>query len=181
MSGADERGTVSPASSYHASSYDHYACLKPPLLLWVAVLYLSRGLTLPAAMALGHLSGVDPRAIEAFRGLWSPQSLAPSLIAAVILYVLCRRVPTAPRWVRWVWSRGRAFLAGAAVLDIALLARELIRPGEIDDASLLSSCAALVDVYLLLYILAARRVRDTFREFPAADQSISPRRFPGRS
>ena len=156
-----------PSHSYPASCYDDQMCLKPPLLLWVAVLYLSRALTLPVVMAIGHFSGVDSSAIAAFRAFWSLDSLGPSLIAAIILYVLCRRVPAAPAWVRWVWARGRILLAVAAILDVAVLAFGLLRQGEINDSSPLSFGAMAVDLYFLLYILAARRVRDAFSEFPA--------------
>ena len=152
--------------SYPASHYDDQLCLKPPLMLWVAVFYLSRAITLPIAMALGHFAGVDARAITVFRGLWSVDALVPSLIAAVFLYTLCRRVPTAPKSVRWIWSHGRIFLAVSAVLDVALLLVGVIRQGEINDQSLLSLIAAVVDLYFLVYILAARRVRDSFSEFP---------------
>jgi hypothetical protein len=141
-------------------------CLKPPLLLWVAVLYLSRTITLPVAMAIGHFAGVDASAITVFRGLWSIDGLIPSLIAAVILYTLCRRVPAASALVRWIWARGRIFLAVSAFLDMALLLIALIRQGEINDQSLLSLIAAVVDLYFLVYILAARRVRHAFSEFP---------------
>jgi len=141
-------------------------CLKPPLLLWVAVLYLSRAITLPVAMAIGHFTGVDSRAISSFRAFWSLDALIPSLIAVVILYALCRRVPTAPRQVRWIWARGQVFLAVAALLDMALIFMALIRQGEITESSLLPLIAAAVDAYFLMYILAARRVRHAFSEFP---------------
>jgi hypothetical protein len=155
-----------PSHSYAASHYDDHMCLKPPLLLWVAVLYLSRTITLPVAMAIGHFAGVDASAITVFRGLWSIDGLIPSLIAAVILYTLCRRVPAASALVRWIWARGRIFLAVSAFLDMALLLIALIRQGEINDQSLLSLIAAVVDLYFLVYILAARRVRHAFSEFP---------------
>lgn len=152
---------------YPASHYDDQMCLKPPLMLWVAVFYLSRAITLPLAMALGHFAGVDERAITVFRGLWSVDALAPSLIAAVFLYTLCRRVPAAPKSVRWIWAHGRMFLAVSAVLDVALLLVGVIRQEEINEQSLLSLIAAVVDLYFLVYILAARRVRHAFSEFPA--------------
>ena len=157
----------SSSQSYPASYYDDQMCLKPPLLLWVAVLYLSRAITLPVAMAIGHFAGVDSRAIESFRAFWSLDALIPSLIAAVILYTLIRRVPTAPRLVRWIWARGQIFLGIAAVLDIALILNRLIHQGEINDSSLLPIAAAAVDAYFFAYILAARRVRRAFAEFPA--------------
>jgi hypothetical protein len=155
-----------PAHAYPSSSYDHNMCLKPPPLLWLAVLYLSRALTLPVAMAIGHFSGVDSSAITALRAYWSVDSLGPSLISAVILYAMCRRVPEASRWVRWVWARGRIVLSTAAVLDVAVLAFAVIRRGEFDNASLLSCGAIAVDLYFLLYTMTARRVRDAFAEFP---------------
>jgi hypothetical protein len=158
--------------SYPASYYDDQMCLKPPLLLWVAVFYLSRAITLPVAMAIGHFAGVDSRAIASFRAFWSLDALIPSLTAVVILYALCRRVPTASQWVRWIWARGRVFLAVAAALDIALILAELIRQGEISDSSLMSLIAAAVDAYFLTYVLAARRVRDAFAEFP---MPVTPR------
>ena len=169
----------SPVShTYAASHYDDHFCLKPPLLLWVAVLYLSRAITLPIAMAIGHFAGVDASAIAAFRGLWSLDGLIPSLIAAVILYALCRRVPSAPRSVRWIWAHGQLLLAVSAILDVILLSIALIRQGQINDQSLWSFFAAVGDLYFLVYILAARRVRHAFSEFPAPlsppDSSATP-------
>jgi len=155
-----------PAHTYPPSHYDDQMCLKPPLLLWVAVFYLSRAITLPVAMALGHFAGVDEKAITLFRGVWSANGLIPSSIAAVMLYALMRRVPTASRTVRWIWAHGRMVLSVSAVLDIALLLVALIRQGEINDQSIWSLIAAVGDLYFLIYIVAARRVRHAFLEFP---------------
>jgi hypothetical protein len=77
-----------------------------------------------------------------FRGLWSVDALVPSFIAAVFLYTLCRRVPTAPKSVRWIWAHGRIFLAVCAALDVALLLIGVIRQEEINDQSLLSLMSA---------------------------------------
>jgi hypothetical protein len=154
--------------TYPASHYDDQMCLKPPVLLWLAVLYLSRALSLPIAMALGHFAGVDEKAITVFQGFWSADALIPSAIAAVMVYALVRRLPTASRQVRWIWAHGRIVLALSAVLDIALLAIALIRQGEINDQSIWSLVAVAGDLYFLLYILLARRVRQTFLEFPHA-------------
>jgi hypothetical protein len=153
--------------SYPWSYYDDHMCLKPPLLLWVSVFYLSRAITLPIAMAIGHFAGVDIHAIEKFRGLWSVDALVPSVIAALVLYAMFRRVPTAAKPVRWVWTHGRSFLAASAILDIVLLLIAPIRDGGIDDRSLFSLFAAGVDVYFLVYLISARRVRQVFAEFPA--------------
>lgn len=37
--------------TYSPASYDDNWCLKPPLLLWVALIYLSRAISLPVAAA----------------------------------------------------------------------------------------------------------------------------------
>ena|ERR1700722_15190296 len=166
--------------TYPSSHYDDHSCLKPPFLLWVAVLYLSRAITLPIAMAIGHFAGVDSKAIDSFRGLWSVDALIPSLIAAVMIYTLCRRVPAAPRPVRWIWAHGQIFLAVAAVLDIVLLLIPPVRQQEINDQALLSACAAAIDVYFLVYILTARRVRLAFSEFPAPLGTPDPVKPAGR-
>jgi hypothetical protein len=141
-------------------------CLKAPPLLWLAVLFLSRGVLLPVVMGMGHFIGVDSRALTAFREYWRLDSLAPSLIAAVVLVVLCLRVPSAPALARRIWARGRILLIAAAVLDIALLAIAVFRQGEINDSSLLMLCSVVLDLYLLVYIVAAFRVRHVFSDFP---------------
>jgi hypothetical protein len=155
-----------PSHSYASSYYDSYLCLKPPLLLWAAVLYLSRSITLPIAMAFGRIAHVDSNALTAFRGFWSADGLIPSMIAALMLYALCRRVPNASRPVRWIWAHGRMILAAAAIIDIIRVLLAAMRRGEIDDQSLLSLVAAAIDLYFLVYVLAARRVRHAFSEFP---------------
>jgi hypothetical protein len=153
-------------NTYGESSYDHHMCLKPPLLLWLAVLYLCRAVTLPAAMGIGTVAGVNADAIALFHGLWSIQTLLPSAIALCVLYALCRRLPNASMPVRWIWANGRILLALSAGTDLVLSLIALIRQGEIDDQALMSLLAAAVDAYFLLYILLARRVRDAFAEFP---------------
>jgi hypothetical protein len=154
------------AQAYPDSCYDDQMCLKPPSLLWIAALYLSRTISLPVAMGIAHYAGVDSRALTSVRALWSLDALIPSLLAITVLYALCRRVPTASSTVRWIWTRGRLLLAVAAVLDIALLLIPIVRQGALDDSSVLSLIAAVFDGYFLLYVLIARRVRDVFAEFP---------------
>jgi len=151
---------------YAPSSYDHFFCLKPPVMMWIAVLYLSRALTLPIAMAIGSFSGVNDAAIHMARGLWSANTLLPSLIAALVLLAAFRRTPKASSLVRWIWARGRVLLAAAAAIDLALSLVAPLRVGEIDDRTILALIAALVDGYFLIYILASQRIRDTFAEFP---------------
>ncbi|MGA2399423.1 MAG: DUF2919 family protein [Steroidobacteraceae bacterium] len=160
------RYTHSHAQTYPAASYDDYLCLKPPLLLWIVILYLSKVITLPIAMAVASFSGVNPDAIKLIRSLWSAESLLPSLIAILVLFALLRRMPSASKPVRWIWAHGRTLLALSAGIDLVLALVQFIRVGELNDQTVLSLMTAGIDLYFLVYVLAARRVRDAFGEFP---------------
>jgi hypothetical protein len=151
---------------YAASSYNDDLCLKPPLLLWLAMAYLSRAITLPVVMGICTFARVDSHVLALFRQFWSSETLIPSLIASIVLFALFRRVPGASQPLRWIWARGRTLLALSAGIDLAMSLVLPIRQREIDQQVLVSLCAAGIDAYFLLYILVARRVRDTFADFP---------------
>jgi hypothetical protein len=156
--------------SYDLSNYDDDMCLKPPLLLWLVVLYLSRAIMLPVAIGIGHVAGVDSAAMTVLRGFWSQEQLLPALLAIPVLYALCRRVPTASQQVRWIWSRGRIFLTIAAALDIAVPLLAPLWHHDIDDQLLALAVVAGIKACFLLYALMARRVRDTFADFPLSPE-----------
>ena len=153
-------------NSYHPSDFDADFCLKPPLLLWAAILYLARAIVLLIVVGIGNFANVNADAMTMMHGVWRPETLVPALVALPVLCALFRRVAGASRFVRWIWAHGRAFLAVAAVLDIALTLMRTIPFQDVDEAVFLGLCAAGADVYVLLYVLAARRVRDTFSDFP---------------
>jgi hypothetical protein len=157
---------VHSPQSYSSSSYDDYLCLKPPVMLWMVILYLSKAITLPIAMGIASFAGVNPDAIKLMRGFWSAESLLPSLIALLVLLALLRRMPSASQPVRWLWAHGRTLLAMSAGIDLVLSLVQFIRGGEVNDQTILSLLAAGIDLYFLIYVLAARRVRDAFGEFP---------------
>jgi hypothetical protein len=152
---------------YSSSQYDEYFCLKPPLLLWAAILFLSRSISLPLVIGLGNFAGVDAAALTELRRFWSLDNLLPSLLAAVLLYAVVRRVPTAPAAVRFIWSHGQKLLVLAAAIDFVQAAITIFRMANLSDEVLLSVGCAAIDTYFLLYLLLARRVKDAFAEFPA--------------
>jgi amino acid transporter len=157
--------------AYGPRYYDSYWCLKPPMLLWPAVLYLSKGITLPFACWLGTLTGVNADAINLLRNFWTVETLLPSLIAAAVLYALLRRAPSAGRPVRWIWAHGRVLLALSGILDLVLLSISIVRQGGLHDGTLVPLVAAVIDLYCLVYILSARRLRDAWAEFPPRPES----------
>lgn len=157
------------APTYGPSSYDDHFCLKPPALLWLAVLYLSRALVLLLIYVVSSLTlaRVSPQALATLRGTVSIYAFGPSLVAAPVLYALLCRGPCSTRPVRWFWSHGRTILTLAAILDCAVSIGDsgIIGAGvaSLNPGPLL---AAAFDIYFLVYILATRRVRDAFADFP---------------
>lgn len=163
---------------YSLSSYDQNLCLKPPLMLWIGILFLSRGLTLPLLVTLSQLGGgnADTRALV--HGLFGLGTLLPSSLAFLVLFALAMRSPSGVRAARWIWRRGRLLLAAAAILDLALAVAAATtgpsgRGGGIEAIGEWQLVGALFDLYFLVYILASRRVRDVFADFPAPAESAS--------
>lgn len=120
---------------------------------------------LPMLIGIGHIAGVNADAMTMLRDYWNADQLLAAAFALPVLFACCRRVHTAPRAVRWIWARGRALLVLSAILDIALAA---VAPWhhETSDQIVLALSTAAVDLYFLAYLLAARRARDTFLDFP---------------
>jgi hypothetical protein len=156
---------------YSLSDYDKHFCLKPPVPLWAALFFLSRAVTLPFLLGIGGFAGIDQNTRALFNGLLDWPTMIPSAIAAAVVIALVRRHPSASRPIRWIWSHGRVLLAVAAVLDMVLsILTSPLRHGEL---SVLPFVTVLIDLYLLAYILAARRVRDVFADFPQPLEVVS--------
>jgi len=149
--------------NYPASAYDDQWCLKPPVLLWIAVLFLDRAALMPLLMGFGHWANVNEDAMRAMRGLWAAEGLLPALMTLPVLWAAFRRVPDAGAPFRWIWTHGRALLLLAVVADAGLNVLAGLRAGDATLALLL--CGAF-DLYFGLYLLFARRVRDSFADFP---------------
>ena len=163
--------------AYSPSSYDDHFCLKPPALLWLAAIYLSRAIVLIVASDLVSVARIDANVVSLLRGAVSVYALVPSLVAAPVLYTLVARSPTSNTLVRWIWARGRAILICAAAFDCAVsVAASGIIGGDAADLSAGLLVAAVFDLYFLTYILATRRVRDVFADFPPPEPAGKRRR-----
>jgi hypothetical protein len=159
---------------YSPSSYDQNLCLKPPLLLWMGILFLSRGVTLPLLATLGQLGGGSADTQALVHGLFGLGMLLPSSLAFLVLFALAMRSPSGVRPARWIWRRGGLLLAAAAMLDVALtLSGPFWRRGGFEMLSVWEVVAAVFDLYFLIYVLASRRVRDVFCDFPEPTEPAS--------
>jgi hypothetical protein len=153
---------------YPHSEYDQHLCLKPSILLWLAIVYLSRAVTLPFVVGLSSWGSGDSSGMEFLRGLFSTGTLVPSFIAVLVLYALIRRASSPSESARWIWARGRLLLALAAIIDLGVsLATAQVGFGQLTDQGVSAMLAGLFDLYFLAYVLFARRARDTFSDFPA--------------
>jgi hypothetical protein len=94
------------------------------------------------------------------------------VIAIPVLCALCWRAASAPNVLRAVWARGRVLLALSAAVDIALPIVSQLAQRQITDQFVVTLFASGIDLYFIAYILAARRVRDTFQDFPARPESV---------
>jgi Protein of unknown function (DUF2919) len=160
---------------YPLSSYDDYLSLKPPFLLWLVMLYLCRAVTLPLLMGLAAFAGINADTRSLFAGYFSIQAVIPSLIAAPVLFALLRRSPSAPMAVRWIWAHGRILLAVSAGLGLLLtLLDSPLRHGELNEQMGLPLLLAAIDLFCVVYVLAARYVRDVFADFPAPVADTKP-------
>jgi len=155
---------------YGPDSYDDNFCLKPPFLLWLAVLYLSRGFVLFFLSAAGSMAALSTDTVTFIRQSLRLETVIPSIMGAAVLYALLRRAPGASKPVRWVWTKGQLFLAAAALADVAIqLIDSPMLHGDAYDQTAWPLVAAGLDLYFLAYVLASPRVRDTFAALPVAD------------
>ena len=159
---------LSELDKYGPESYDDYLCLRPPRLLIASLIFLCRGFVVFVLVAasrevpamLDDLGGVD--AI----GVGGSLATGP---AALVLYAVGARVPSARAFVRWVWKHGRALVSLSALTYIALfLARLGSSPrGWTDGASSAATAMVLVELTIVAYVALSPRVRQTFRDFPS--------------
>jgi len=156
--------------TYAPSDYDDHFCLKPPFLLWLVMLYLSRGILLPLMIGLSASGGGNSQSIMFLKDVFKANALLPALIAAPVLLALLRRSPRASAPFRWLWTHGRSLLVLSALADFAIALCTAWVDGTMDEPAFGAIVSAAIDVYFLLYVLTVRRVRDSFADFPRHSQ-----------
>jgi hypothetical protein len=155
-------------NKYASWSYDDDFCLKPPLLLTATVLYLCRSFLIMMLVLAASTRG-RPTGMETFLPSGEhPMSIGLTAVPALlVLYARIRRTVAAGKFVRWLWKHGRVLLATSAAMEIGtavlLLSISASQPG---DSDLLRVTFLILDVYILLYVLLSKHVRDVFSDFP---------------
>ena len=154
---------------YGLDSYDDFFCLRPPRLLIACLIFLCRGFVIFVLVAAsrGAPGRFDDLANADTVNIGSSLAAVP---AALVLYALGSRVPSAPAFVRWIWIRGRALVSLSAVAYIfSTLARLGSDPRAwASDTSLVANAMVLGELGIIAYVSLSSRVQQAFRDFPTA-------------
>jgi hypothetical protein len=155
---------------YESWSFDDHFCLKPPVVLIAAILYLCRSFLMVVFVLAGSMKGGATGDTSALLsgGDAVPMTFGVTAVPAIlVLFALFRRAPAAGALIRWVWAHGRVLLAVSAVLEIAAGVLFLYTASDTaQDSGTLRVAMLIVDVYIAVYVLISKRVRDTFSDFP---------------
>jgi len=151
---------------YDLGSFDNNLCLKPPLMLWLVMLYLARAILLPFISGVSSMGGAAD-ASSLTRGMFGFEDFVAATLTLIVLLTFFKRTPSASQVWRSIWRSGRIILVAAAVVDLAV---SLYRFLHITDTNSLRPelvlLACTVDAYIVVYLFRSRRVRDVFNDFP---------------
>lgn len=156
-------------NKYNSWFYDDDFCLKPPVLLTAATVYLCRSFLIMLLIVAASVRGRTGGGMETFLpGGDHPMSVGLTAIPAMlVLYARMRRIPRAGNVVRWIWKHGRLLLASSAAMEIAASAFLLYtNVGQARDSDMMRMAFLFLDVYILLYVLISKHVKDVFSDFP---------------
>ena len=142
--------------------------LRVGVLLWVVLVFANRHLILLILGAVSSFVGAG----DGFDGFSlgvmysSPWFLLTSLPALGVLAAALRRSTRAGRLERWLWRQGRGLLLLAVGADLVLL---LAYPWwSRAHVTQLHIIGAVLDLYVLTYLIRSSRVRARFADFPGA-------------
>ena len=153
---------------YELTSYLDDGTLRISLGMWCLMLYLSRHVLFIVLGGLSSFIGKKRGLAEVdFSVLFSHELLLLASVPALIVVAAAfRRIPSAGPLPRLIWRFGPALLITAVVLDLVLL--WVVLPRQLHSISNVQVGFVIADVYVLVYLLRATRVHDTFVDFPEA-------------
>jgi len=90
--------------------------------------------------------------------------------AIFLVYAFIKRVPDAPDKVRRIWQYGRELLMVSSLSNILIVFLPLLM-GLVRGISMIGWAQFGISAYIIFYLVAERRVRDTFADFPQPAES----------
>ena len=157
------------AEHYTLNDFDKYTCLAPGVVLWLVIGFLMRPYLVMAMSfsqrgnRMGTIDLVYPDRI------WFAIDALAALPAVVVIGAYIFRKPQAQAVFRKIWRSGRAWLLASSSANALVAVAGLVMTIS-SRTTLLSPILLCISGWCLWYLIASRRVRDVFGDFPAADQ-----------
>ncbi|MBT8422318.1 MAG: DUF2919 domain-containing protein [Gammaproteobacteria bacterium] len=158
---------------YNFSDYDKHLSLKFNFWIWLIIAYFLRPLILKVStIQLGF--GAKSGSVAGLKKLAYPEdfgfflAILTTIPVLLVIFTLMKRKPDAPDYVRTLWRNGGRLLAFAALLNILVVFVPLFI-GTTEGVNPFGWAQLAVAACSLTYLLASRRVRDTFADFPQSD------------
>ncbi len=161
---------------YHPDAYDKHLCLKPSAGMVLVMAFAIRHILL---VFLGYFPGMSGNADTHFiTGLLSPTLMAADFPALLVLLAWRFRLPEAGKTWRLIWRHGRVILLATLGVQLLLLAntrwgRQLLEVPQSETSSLVV-LYALLQVYVLIFVLMSKRLRGVFLDFPVPGAGVEP-------
>jgi hypothetical protein len=155
---------------YGLHAYDDFLCLRPSKLLIASLIFLCRDLIFLVLLGVSRFIGAA-EGVAGLEDIVDRETLLSGCIAAVpaalVLYALGARMPTAPAFVRFIWRHGRSLMAVSALTSIALTVVQYgSDPRRWLNSSLAVKAIVLAELGIVGYVFLSSRVRQTFMDFP---------------
>ena len=153
------------APRYPYYRYDFRGTLRLRFLDWAWLGFLARHVLFVVVLAVSSTKGQEGSVGKVFGALVEPWFLIADVPAILLLTVAANRVPKAGWGARFVWRRGRWFVALSVALYAGLLSWLAAEDATTLDGLAWASLAA--SVAIALYAWFGRTPKDLFASFPA--------------
>lgn len=149
---------------------DQHGALRPPLSLWFCTAFLLRHWLLVLFVAVTSLRA--PQQAQWAYAALTPLALAMEAPMGLLALAWTRRVPSAGRWIRSVWRRGREIITLTAGLHLVWAVSYLSGQPEWNPLpERLVAILALIELFIIAGVWRSPLYRQLFSEFPPANAS----------
>jgi hypothetical protein len=149
---------------------NRYGVLSVPMTLWLAFALLARQWLLLVAVAVSQFRGQTDTSLVLGDGGVPWFALAVQVPVLLLMLAAANRLPTAGRWARLLWRRGREIVALTAALNLVWTAKLLLASDYWTPwPELFLACCSLLDLAIVLAVYTTPYHRQMFAEFPAPE------------
>jgi hypothetical protein len=153
---------------YPLDHFDKHLCLKPPMGMFLCLMFLCRDFLLALISAATSLKGpgIDMSSLLSHQHrLILGVGMIPALL---VFWAYIRRTPEIAGIARWAWKNGCVLLAAAAIIQSIPALRALGQGRTLGAGFYESPWILLLSACMLAYLFLSKRVRDAFSDFPQA-------------